>query len=197
VKVVGEEPRWLRVIEGIVMKGPRLRTRAFIPFALLLLWLATRGPLNLWGLALAALGEMLRLWASGHIHKGGEILTTSGPYAFCRNPLYLGSLLLAAGLALAVNSPWLAAALAGLFIAFHFITIAHEERRLETRYGTAYTEYRHHVPRLLPRPFPWKGRQNKGFSLACLLANREHWRALAWGLFAGIMLFLSGVTSPG
>jgi protein-S-isoprenylcysteine O-methyltransferase Ste14 len=186
-----EDSGWLKRLAGFVTKGLRLRTRAFIPFALLLLWLAAREPLNYWGFALAGAGELLRLWASGHLHKGAECLSTSGPYAFCRNPLYLGSMFLGIGLALAVKPYWLAAAVAVLFIIFHFITIAYEESRLEIRYAEEFAEYRRHVPRLIPRPWPWKGAKPVRFDFGRLLANREHWRALAFIIFAWAMTALS------
>jgi len=185
------DTRRLRFLAGIVTKGPRLRTRAFIPFAILLLWLATRTPLNYWGLVLAALGELLRLWAAGHIHKGAAEITTSGPYAFCRNPLYLGSGLLAVGLALVVRSYWLTAIVIVLFIAFHLVTIAYEESRLTIRYGTPYLEYCRHVPRLRPRLGPWRNANQSKFSLELLKLNKELWRALGFALFAAALVAAS------
>lgn len=178
-------------LAAFVTKGPRLRTRGFIPFAALLLWLAAREPLNYWGFLLAALGEALRLWASGHLQKGGKSLTTSGPYAFCRNPLYLGSLLLGTGLALTVKPYWLAAVVAALLIIFHLITIAYEERRLEGRYGEEFAGYRRQVPRSFPRLLPWKGAEERRFSLERLRANREHLRATGLLIFACAMIALS------
>ena len=185
-----EQSGWMLAAAKVITKGPRLRTRAFIPFAALLLWLAARGPLNYWGLLVVAAGEGLRLWASGHLHKGGESLTTSGPYAYCRNPLYLGSLLLGIGFSVAVRAYWLTALLAALLIAFHQITIAYEESRLALRYKESFAEYRRAVPALLPRLRPWPGVPQR-FSLARLLANREVGRALWLVGFAAAMALLS------
>ena len=192
-----EQPSRLRTLAGVITKGPRLRTRAFIPFALLLLWLATQGPLSYWGVVIAMVGELLRLWASGHLHKGGGTVTTSGPYAFCRNPLYLGSLLMGVGSTLAVRSYWLTGGITIIFIIFHLITIAYEESRLAIRYGEPFKEYCAHVPRLLPRPWPWHGAQRDRFNWGLLKANRELGRALALLVFIGLLVALSLVGWPG
>ncbi len=179
----------LRAWARVISKGPRLRTRAFIPLAVLLLWLAWRGPLNWWGIGLALAGEALRLLASAYLHKGGEEVTSTGPYAFCRNPLYLGTGLMITGMTVAVRAWWLAAAVALVFIAFHLITIAYEESRLTERYGEPYREYCRHVPRLVPRMLPWRDASGPGFSLARIVANREHWRAL------GVLAFVAATAA--
>ena len=70
------------------------------------------------GLALGLLGEAMRLWAAGHIEKT-RVLATGGPYAHTRNPLYLGSTLMAAGIALAAATPWAALAAAVYLLAFY------------------------------------------------------------------------------
>jgi protein-S-isoprenylcysteine O-methyltransferase Ste14 len=171
-----------------------LRTRAFIPFAVLLLWWATRVELNLWGFAVAGIGELLRLWASGYLHKGGKTVTTGGPYAFCRNPLYLGTTLMGVGFALTVNY-WLAAGVAALMLVFHFITIKHEESRLAERYGEPFSEYLANVPRLFPRLIPWQGGQGN-FSFARLRANKELLRAVFGLIFLAALLLLAYLCGP-
>jgi hypothetical protein len=185
---------WLARLAKVVTKGPRLRTRAFIPFALLLLGWATRVRLNPWGFALAGAGELLRLWASGYLHKGAKSITTGGPYAFCRNPLYLGTTLLGVGFSLTVNY-WLAAGVAVLMLGFHFITIKHEERRLTLRYGEPFLEYLTKVPRLFPRLRPWPGGKGK-FSLSRLQANKELSRAALLLLFGAALLLLAYFFGP-
>ena len=85
------------------------------------------------GLALGLLGEALRIWASGHIEKT-RVLATGGPYAHTRNPLYLGSTLMAAGIALAAASPWAALAGAVYFFAFYPSAIRGEAAFLATRF---------------------------------------------------------------
>jgi len=69
------------------------------------------------GMAVAALGEIVRLWASGHIEKS-QRLATGGPYAHTRNPLYVGSALLAIGFGVAAASVWVVLAVVAYFTAF-------------------------------------------------------------------------------
>ncbi len=190
-EVPGKKPSLMLAAAKFITKGPRLRTRAFVPFAALLLWLAARASLLYWGIAIALLGELLRLVASGYLEKGGPHITTSGPYAFCRNPLYLGSTLLGVGLSLAVKPHWLAIAVALLLIVFHRSTIAYEESRLEIRYSEEFLEYRRHVPALIPRPRPWKGAQDARFSWLKLRGNKELSRALWIVVFVASMVLLS------
>jgi len=102
------------------------------------------------GSALAALGILIRGWASGHLRKS-EALATSGPYAYTRNPLYLGSLLLVIGFAIAGRTPWLALLLLVAFFFFYLPTMAAEADWMEKIFGVSYREYAARVPLLLPR----------------------------------------------
>ncbi|MGB8095590.1 MAG: methyltransferase, partial [Terracidiphilus sp.] len=92
-----------------------------------------------WSLALVAPGLWLRAYASGYVKKNQE-LTVTGPYAHVRNPLYLGSILMAAGFALALGSWAFAAALAVMFVAIYVPVIASEERFLRSAFP-GFTEY--------------------------------------------------------
>ncbi|MFY9935811.1 MAG: methyltransferase, partial [Silvibacterium sp.] len=96
-------------------------------FAALYLWLA-RPTLALIALSLILVipGLWLRAYASGYVKKNME-LTVTGPYAFTRNPLYLGSMLIAFGFALASRSIWIALALAVLFALIYIPVIRSEE----------------------------------------------------------------------
>src|SRR3970040_2685623 len=86
------------------------------------------------GSALAALGILIRGWASGHLRKS-EALATSGPYAYTRNPLYLGSLLLVIGFAIAGRTPWLALLLLVAFFFFYLPTMAAVAQWMEKIFG--------------------------------------------------------------
>jgi protein-S-isoprenylcysteine O-methyltransferase Ste14 len=119
-------------------------------FAAVFLWLARPG----WRSMLASLllvvpGLWLRGYASGYVKKNAE-LTTTGPYAYTRNPLYLGSMLIAFGFAAAAASWPIFAALAVLFAAIYVPTIQGEEAYLREHF-TGFEEYARRVPRLLPR----------------------------------------------
>ncbi len=136
------------------MSWSRIARRIRVPlgfgFAALYLWLAQPNWLSiLAGGFIALAGVLLRAVASGHISKNSE-LTTSGPYAYTRNPLYLGSLLLAAGFAVAARSWWVVLAIAILFAAVYLPVIRSEEAFLRTRFPE-FEAYARRVPRLLPR----------------------------------------------
>lgn len=128
-----------------------------------------------WSLALVMPGLWLRGYAAGYVKKNQE-LTTSGPYAFVRNPLYLGSILIAAGFALALESWPVAAALAVMFVAIYVPVIASEERFLRATFP-GFDEYCRRVPRLLPRLTPARTLQvdQRGrFFLTLYLKHREY-----------------------
>jgi protein-S-isoprenylcysteine O-methyltransferase Ste14 len=101
------------------------------------------------GLAALVPALALRLWASGYLRKG-EVLATSGPYSLCRNPLYVGSLLMVVGFAWAAQSGLLLLASIGLFLLIYLPTIAREERELRAKFGADYADYAAAVPRLVP-----------------------------------------------
>lgn len=120
-----------------------------------------------------ALGEALRLWATGHLHKN-DALTVTGPYAYLRHPLYLGTLLIGAGFLIMAWSP-IAGAFAALFVVVYFgYYMPYKDRiesaRLESIYGDAYRRYSAAVPRLVPRLNPYQ-------PLPAERAPEKAWRA--------------------
>jgi protein-S-isoprenylcysteine O-methyltransferase Ste14 len=138
--------RWRRVAK-------RIRVPLGFAFAVLYLWLARPTPLSmLLSLLLVVPGLMLRGYASGYVRKNAE-LTVTGPYAHTRNPLYLGSMMIAFGFAAASLSAWIAAALVLLFAAIYIPVIRGEEEYLEAHFA-GFAAYRRAVPRLLPRVYP-------------------------------------------
>ena len=160
----------------------KLRLPLGFLFAVLYLWLAptVATPLSVAvGTGVAVIGLAIRAWAVGHIVKN-DTLTTSGPYAHVRNPLYFGSFLLACGFAIAAH--W---SLLGLVFAFWLAvyqpTWERERVFLKRRYGAAYREYETHVPAFWPRLTPWAGPAGQetapGFSVAKYLRHKE-WNAV-------------------
>jgi protein-S-isoprenylcysteine O-methyltransferase Ste14 len=123
------------------------------------------------GGALVGLGVAVRALASGHLRKNEE-LTTSGPYACTRNPLYLGSMIMAAGFAVAARSGWVVALALGLFFAIYLPVIRAEEALLRSKFPE-YTGYAARVPRLLPR-LSGISKASSGFSLELYLKHREY-----------------------
>lgn len=114
------------------------------------------------GAAVGAIGEAIRIWAAGHLEKGREV-TTSGPYALTRHPLYLGSAVMGVGFAIAARSVFVAA----LVFAYLAITIVaavrSEEAHLTEKFGATYPEYRDGRAAAAPRPFSleraWRNRE--------------------------------------
>jgi protein-S-isoprenylcysteine O-methyltransferase Ste14 len=117
---------------------------------LFVLWQRAPRPAAIaWSLALVLPGLWLRAYASGYVKKNRE-LTQTGPYAYTRNPLYLGSMLIAAGFALALLSWPVALALALGFGVIYVPVIASEERFLRATFP-GFDAYCRRVPRLIPR----------------------------------------------
>jgi protein-S-isoprenylcysteine O-methyltransferase Ste14 len=169
------------------------RVRVPLGFALAAVYLlfARPTPLTLTVGALIALcGLLLRGWAAGYIVKK-KSLAVGGPYAHTRNPLYLGSFLIAAGFAVAAH--WsLLLLVAAFFGLIYAPTIARERREIRQRFPDEYSEYERNVPAFLPRPLPWRagtGHQDGEFSFSLYMRNGE-WRALLGFAFALLWLVL-------
>jgi protein-S-isoprenylcysteine O-methyltransferase Ste14 len=140
------------------------------------------------GLPLVLLGEALRLWASGHIEKTKR-LATGGPYAHSRNPLYVGSLLLALGVAVACASPWVVAAVALYFLAFYPSVMREEADFLARKFPDEYAEWAAAVPLCWPRLRPG-GPRGSRFEPARVRQNREWRTAAALPVIAILLLAL-------
>jgi protein-S-isoprenylcysteine O-methyltransferase Ste14 len=143
-------------------------------FAAVFLWLARPSWLTL-GLSLLPVlaGLWLRGYAAGYVRKNAE-LTTTGPYAHTRNPLYLGSMLIAFGFAGAAASWVILIALAALFAAIYIPTIQGEEGYLRAHFA-GFDAYAAAVPRLLPRVTPAPTTAERGsFSGALYQHHREY-----------------------
>jgi len=141
-----------------------------------------------WGGALAGIGLLIRAAAAGRLRKH-EALATSGPYAWTRNPLYFGSLFLAAGFLLAAAS-WVAALVAAVYLAvFYPGVMRREEEELRAEYGAAFDDYARRVPHFWPRPprGPTAAATPDGFSWMLYRRNREY-QALAGALVAFAIL---------
>ncbi|MGH9503061.1 MAG: methyltransferase family protein [Terriglobales bacterium] len=128
----------------------RVRVPLGFAFAIFYFWLATPTVKSiLMGAALVIPGLMIRALASGQLQKN-ERLATGGLYAHTRNPLYLGSLILSIGFALAARNWWIVAGIVLLFFAIYLPVIRAEEVFLRERFPE-FEEYAREVPRLFPR----------------------------------------------
>lgn len=172
------------------MRLSRIRVGAGYLLFVLVFLLARPGVLSLTLAApLAVAGEAIRLWASGHIEKT-RALATGGPYAHTRNPLYVGSVLLALAVGVASASPWSLAAVAAYFAAFYPAIVREEADFLRRSFGDAYATWAAEVPLFLPRLRPGGPRATR-FAWARVSANRE-WRTLAALPFVLLLLALRG-----
>ena len=142
----------------------RWRVTVGFVFAALVLWLATP-TINslLLGGAVSLVGELIRIWAAGHVEKSKEV-TRSGPYQFTRHPLYLGSSIIGAGVAIASGSAIVAAMVIGYLATTMTAAIRAEEAHLREKFGRQYDAY-------AARTAPPMARV---FSLKRALGNREH-----------------------
>lgn len=137
------------------------------------------------GAAVAVAGLMIRAVASGHVRKNQE-LTTSGPYAHTRNPLYFGSLILASGFVIAARSWWVVLIVCSLLVAIYFPVIRAEEEFLEGRFPE-FAEYRRNVPRLFPRIRPHVSSANS-FSWHLYWKHREYNAVLGAVLIIALLI---------
>ena len=163
-------------------------------FAAFFLWRARPSAASLgWSLLLVVPGILLRAYASGCVKKNA-VLSVTGAYAYTRNPLYLGSLLIAFGFAVASRSVLIATVLVVLFAMIYVPTILSEEQFLRSTFPE-FDAYTRRVPRLFPRltPAHFGNADSAGFSTALYMKHREYNALLGacaiYALLIAILLF--------
>lgn len=167
----------------------RWRVRVGYPVGIAAFWFAR--PQLKWlicGVGIAICGLILRGYAAGHLRKH-EQLAVTGPYAFTRNPLYLGSVLLAAGFSVASHS-WISTLLLAAYLAiFYPVVIRREQAELRTLYGDAFVEYASQVPAFWPRLSPATASTER-FSWPLYQKNREYEAAIGLAVAMAILWIL-------
>jgi protein-S-isoprenylcysteine O-methyltransferase Ste14 len=128
------------------------------------------------GIPISVLGLLLRAWAAGHLAKDRQLATT-GPYAYIRNPLYAGTLLVAVGIVIASRSIWLALIFAGAFVFVYLPAIELEEQHLRDIF-LEYPAYAARIHRFVPVA-KWPGRDAQ-FSAALYVRNEEYKAAIGF-----------------
>jgi protein-S-isoprenylcysteine O-methyltransferase Ste14 len=143
------------------------------------------------GCLVGLIGLWLRAYAAGYLHKQ-ELLTITGPYAHTRNPLYLGSAILALGAALATRSYISTIILLIYFALVYSVVMRREERELFGHHGAAFQQYAAAVPLFFPRFTAAKlpGSSSGKFSAAQYRKNHEHQAALGFVLLLLGLLFI-------
>jgi hypothetical protein len=144
------------------------------------------------GVALSLMGVWIRGWAAGHIRKN-QRLAVSGPYAYTRNPLYLGSFIMGLGLSVGGGYWWFPVLFVILFLGIYLPVMRVEAGDLTDLFGEDFAEYARNVPLFIPRPTPWI-RSEEGFDRGLYMKYREY-RALlgviaVWGVLGAKALFL-------
>jgi protein-S-isoprenylcysteine O-methyltransferase Ste14 len=172
-------PSWSKIAR-------RIRVPLGFVFAGAYIWLARPTKISIAiGTLIAIGGLVIRALASGHVKKN-EVLAVSGPYAYTRNPLYLGSVVLAVGFLIAAKSWWIALIALVMLFAIYFPVIRSEEAFLRAHFPD-FDEYSRHVPRLFPRLRPYRCSSNS-FSWHLYWKHREYNAAIGAFVMAAVLL---------
>ncbi len=164
----------------------RLRVSSGFLLAIVFVWGSSPDLRSIaYGVPVSIIGLWLRGWAAGHLEKN-KTLAASGPYAFTRNPLYLGTLIVGVGLVIAGRQWLLGVLLAAVFLFVYLPVMQNEEQHLRAIFP-GYAGYADRVPLLIPRgkrmpvdtPFRW----------AVYKKNQEY--QASFGFLAGVALLLS------
>ena len=165
----------------------RLRVPSGFLLVAVFAWFSRPTPLSLaYGLPVSLLGLAIRAWAAGCLAKNRQ-LATGGPYAHTRNPLYIGTLLVAAGLAIASRSVGLGVLFASVFIFVYMPVIQLEEQHLRGIFP-GYAAYAEQVPALWPRLTAAPQATASSFRAALYLRNQEY--NAGAGFAAGVLFLL-------
>ena len=175
-----------------------------------LIWFSEPTPLSVAiGLIPVAAGQLLRVWAAGHLVKNDR-LTTTGPYAYVKNPLYVGAITIVIGFCIIAMPPWNIAWkpanprvwLYAVFIAAFFLyympgKIKIEGDRLRRIYGEAYDRYEKSVPDMLPRLTPYRSGDDTRWTWAQTVDNSEHGTIMSLGVGLGLILVMTWLRASG
>jgi protein-S-isoprenylcysteine O-methyltransferase Ste14 len=174
---------------------------AYPVFALMFIFAQTSNETLMGGLVLAIIGEAIRLWSNGYIGHNkvnrtqkntGQApigrLITAGPYAYVRHPLYLGTLLILAGICVAAANIIFAIIVLGLFVYVYQRKMSEEESLISDEIGAGYADYKRNVPQWIPHRWAFKSQQGT-WSWKGIQASKE-WKTLIWIAVLFIVLYL-------
>lgn len=165
----------------------------FLCAALFILFARPRPATLVAGAVVSFVGLLLRAWGSGHLRKN-DALATSGPYAYSRNPLYLGSFIMGLGFTMASGRWALGILFIALFLGIYLPVMRVESATLAKLFGKSFQDYAGAVPLFLPRLTPYRGGGARvEFDRSLYLRYREYRAALgvliAWGLLVFKVVF--------
>jgi protein-S-isoprenylcysteine O-methyltransferase Ste14 len=160
----------------------------FIGALLLVIFAKPNPPGIAVGMILIIMGESIRIWAAGHLQKN-ELLTVSGPYAYVKNPLYIGTILITIGFCILADNIYLLAASTFVFC-FHYIPYKKkvEGDRLRRIFGAQFEDYDQKVPEYIPRGTPYS-EEKVSWQFKHFIENSEEGIVLI--IISGIFLILS------
>ena len=150
----------------------KYRSYTPIPIAILIIYFASeQKPFFLLGVLMLIFGESIRIWAVSYAggktrtrNVGAPELCTCGPYAFTRNPLYLGNMFMYIGIALVAGAPniiFMILIIFSFFMIQYILIVSLEEETLTNLFGEAYIDYKKNVPPIFPRITPWKNKTER------------------------------------
>ncbi len=167
------------------IKEPR-RLRVHVGYILAIAFALTANPARIrlyFGTVGILLGVLIRAWASGIVKKD-ESLAVEGPYSLCRNPLYVGNILIGYAFVTIQGEPWSLITLTAYLLIFYPVTIRYEENKMESLFGEEFHKYRREVPVLVPRLTPYttlKGWSFKQYFLENKDIVNESFILILWG----------------
>ncbi len=171
------------------MRFKKLRLWATYPFAFVYIVFAYKYGIEFMpGVWFILAGLLVRCWAAGYIKKI-RVLTTSGPYSFVRNPLYVGNFLMGLGFCLFVRDLMLSLIYVVLFAFFYIGTMKKEEALLTDLFGEDYINYKKNVPAFIPRILPYVSQQPMRYSLKQAHYNGELIRVVVTGVLLCLIYF--------
>lgn len=183
----------MAVKETLQYKLSKITTRTLAAGVIGLILFFVAEPEASWfvpGALLTLGGEWLRLWAAGHLRKNKQ-LTTTGPYAYVKNPLYIGTLLITLGFsAMAKNVYIMIAGFVWFFIYYAPYKKKQENEKLINSFGDAWLEYDRAVPDYIPRLSPYPGRGSNRWNWEVVKENSEHETGAAVLLGFLVLLFM-------
>ena len=166
----------------------RIRVPLGFIFAVVAMIFARPTPLLIaTGVSIGLVGVAIRAWSSGHIQKN-KALAFSGPYAFTRNPLYLGSAIMGIGLTIATGVWWLTLLFVALFLGIYFPVMSVEADELTEIFGEDYKRYSKAVPLF----FPWRRRgfeTNQKFEMDLYMRYREYRVLVGFAAIVVVLIF--------
>lgn len=172
-----------------IKRSFKLRFAILYPFGLLAVFFShPSDKLFLISAGLIILGLLIRVWSNGYAIKM-DSLTTSGPYAYVRNPLYSGTILIVMGFAFMFDSVYLGLALVLVTLFVYINTISKEEKMLEAKFKDSYLDYKSKVPALFFTPLPYKQGEKWGFSMKRLIDSKEY-KPFIWVIVLLIIVYI-------